>query len=174
MLSAKPTLPNRSYFTARENLNLPAYFLSNERYHPRSIAKTCRHVGESKEIQSMASQSLLWRLSRQDIEDMTVCRFEGHDIEMDEDCIQSLRLQLSHLVEILGRRKLVLDFSNVTYLSSISRNMLILLHKRLRELNGWLILCNLENPLREVFEITRLDTVLDIRQDEPCELMAAG
>jgi len=122
----------------------------------------------------MTCSSLLWRLETQDIGDVTVCRFDGRDIELDEECIQNIRLQLSHLVENLDRHRLVLDFSNVKYFSSVARNMLILLHNRLRELDGSLILCNLADPLREIFAITHLDRVIDIRENEPCELMVAG
>jgi len=114
-----------------------------------------------------------WYLETESVEDMTVCRFLGEDLYLDEAAGQSVREELEHLIRHEGRHRLVLDFANVAYFSGATRNMLIALHHRLRALDGWLIICRLNPHLREVFEVTRLNTFLDIRSAEPEGLAVA-
>jgi anti-anti-sigma factor len=123
-------------------------------------------------VQPVLSQSLCWCLETEQIEHVTVCRFPGHELYLDEAAGQSIFDELDHLVRE-GRHQLILDFANVAYFSGAIRNMLILLHHRLRALGGWLIICRLNANIREVFEVTRLTTFLDIRSTEPEELALA-
>ena len=51
----------------------------------------------------------------------------------------------------------VLDFSGVTYLSSIGLRSLVALEKTLRARDGGLILAGLTRSVRQVLELTRLD-----------------
>ena len=121
----------------------------------------------------MLSQSPAWCLEIEAVEDVTVCRFRGQSVYLDEAGGQGLRDELNYLIDHEGRHQLVLDFANVAYFSGATRNMLIALHYRLRALGGWLIICRLNAQLREVFEVTRLNTFLDIRATEPEELAVA-
>lgn len=121
----------------------------------------------------MLPQSLCWCLQIEKVADMMVCRFTGRDLILDEPCVQSVREHLDQLIDEDRHRKLVLDFSNVAFLSSVTRNVLILLHKRLKALGGWLIICKMSDQIREIFEITKLNTILDIRLAEPRELSVA-
>lgn len=61
---------------------------------------------------------------------------------------------------------LLLDFTNVEFLSSIELGTLIGLHKRLRADGGRLTLFNLSPQVFEVFAITRLESLLGICQEE--------
>jgi anti-sigma B factor antagonist len=58
--------------------------------------------------------------------------------------------------------KLVLDFQNVSNMSSSALGMLITLHKRVREREGQLRLCSIQPAIMEVFEITRLNEIFHI------------
>ena len=80
--------------------------------------------------------------------------------------------QLFSLVDDLGRRKLLLNFGNVEYLSSAALSKLITLNKKLQQVGGKLILCNIDANIREVFEITRLNKVFSIFPDEEAGLGA--
>ena len=61
-----------------------------------------------------------------------------------------------------GVRHLLLDFKNVTRLSSVELGTLVTLHKRAEAAGGWLTLFNLSADVFEVFTVTRLDTLLSI------------
>jgi len=121
----------------------------------------------------MLPQALSWCLETEYVEDVTVCRFPGHDLYLDESSGQVIREELEHLIGREGRHQLILDFGNVAHFSGTTRNMLIVLHHRLRALGGWLIICRLNCHIREVFEVTKLNTFLDIRSTEPEELAVA-
>lgn len=61
-----------------------------------------------------------------------------------------------------GGSQLLLNFCNVEYLTSVELGTLIALNKYTRSAGGQLILFNLTPLVREVFTVTRLDTLLTI------------
>lgn len=62
-------------------------------------------------------------------------------------------------------KSLVIDFSNVGFLSSSVLGLLIRLSKRVNETNGQLKLCSLKKQIAEIFRITRLNKIFDIFDD---------
>lgn len=56
-----------------------------------------------------------------------------------------------------------LDFDRVTFLNSSVLNRLAMLAKRTRKLASRLRLVNLDPNLRELFKVTRLDTLMEVR-----------
>ena len=102
---------------------------------------------------------------------MTVVNFTDKKI-LDEQNIQIIGEQLFSLVDELGRRKLILNFSNVEYLSSAALGKFINLNKKVRAAGGKLVLCNIAQHIYEVFEITRLDKMFNIQKDEQAALQS--
>ena len=113
----------------------------------------------------MSSPARRRRLEVEDIGDVTVVNFVDRRI-LDEQNIQIIGEQLFSLVDELGRRKLILNFSNVEYLSSAALGKLITLNKKLQQAQGKLILCNIDPQIYEVFEITKLNKLFTIHKDE--------
>ena len=105
------------------------------------------------------------RLEVEDIGDVTVVNFVDKRI-LDEQNIQVIGEQLFGLVDTEGRKKVLLNFSNVEFLSSAALGKLITLHKKLQGAGGKLILCNIHQDIFEVFEITKLDKFFTIHKDE--------
>ena len=62
-------------------------------------------------------------------------------------------------------RPVVLDMSEVKVLTASGLGQLITLHNRLRASGGQLVLCNVGERAYEVFEVTRLTDLLDVRRD---------
>jgi anti-sigma B factor antagonist len=58
---------------------------------------------------------------------------------------------------------IVLDFKDVSYLASAGLRVIVAAHKKLNAAGSSLSLLNIQNEVMEVFEITGLDEVLDIR-----------
>jgi anti-sigma B factor antagonist len=58
-------------------------------------------------------------------------------------------------VDELGRTKLLLDLSNVEFLSSAGVGKLITLNRKVDRLGGRLVLCNVAPSVDEVFGIVR-------------------
>lgn len=74
--------------------------------------------------------------------------------------------ELAGHLEGLEGGLLLLDFRRVRRIGSIELGTLVGLHKRMKARGGTLWLHNLSPLLREVFAITRLDTVLNIRDED--------
>jgi len=70
------------------------------------------------------------------------------------------------MVDADDRKKIVLDFSNVEYLSSAALGKLITLDKKVKSAKGKLRLCNIRPDIYEVFAITRLNKLFDIRETQ--------
>lgn len=119
----------------------------------------------------MSSQPRRRRLEVEDIGEVTVVNFTDKKI-LDEQNIQVIGEQLFSLVDELGRRKILLNFSNVEYLSSAALGKLITLNKKVNASGGKLILCNIDPTIYEVFEITKLNRLFNIQKEEQTALQA--
>jgi len=61
-----------------------------------------------------------------------------------------------------GDRKFVIDFANTGYIDSSGLGVLVSLSKKIREQGGELRLSSLNEDLRTLFELTKLDTLFRI------------
>lgn len=111
------------------------------------------------------------RITVADVGDIAVVQFVDKKI-LDEQNIQMIGDDLFRLVDELGRRKVLLNFGNVQYMSSAALGKLIRLHQRLHSIGGKLVLCGISKDLYDVFAITKLDKMLSIVKDEQAGLSA--
>src|ERR1700689_4267820 len=100
----------------------------------------------------MTSQPRRRRLEVEDIGDVTVVNFTDRKI-LDEQNIQIIGEQLFSLVDESGRRKVLLNFGNVEYLSSAALGKLITLNRKLQAVQGKLVLCKIAKDILDVFKI---------------------
>ncbi len=98
-------------------------------------------------------------------------RFRDHKIIEDIN-IQELGQEMFRLVEADGRDRLLLDFASVEFLSSAALGKLITLDKKMKAHGGTLKLSNIRPEIYEVFAITKLNRLFDIRKDEADALAA--
>jgi len=68
----------------------------------------------------------------------------------------------------------VVDLTDVQFLDSTALSILVQGMKRSRERNGELRLCGLQQPVRMIFELTRLDRVFEIFPSEEEAVRAYG
>lgn len=111
------------------------------------------------------------RLETIEVGEVTVVRFVDRKI-LDESNIQQLGNELFRLVEEEKKTKLLLNFSNVEFLSSGALGKLITLDKKVKANNGVLKLSNIRPEIYEVFAITKLNKLFDIKDDEAAALAA--
>ncbi|MBC7566127.1 MAG: STAS domain-containing protein [Pedobacter sp.] len=62
-----------------------------------------------------------------------------------------------------GTRKLIISFEHVEYLDSSFLGALVAILKNLVPKNGRLILIELDNDIRNLFELTRLDKIFELK-----------
>lgn len=111
------------------------------------------------------------RLEVTDVGEVTVVRFRDRKIVEDIN-IQELGTEMFKLIEAEHRNKLVLNFSTVDFLSSAALGKLITLDKKMKAHGGVLKLSNIRPEIYEVFAITKLNRLFDIKDDEADALAA--
>ncbi len=119
----------------------------------------------------MSTQPRRRRLEVEDHGEVTVVNFIDRKI-LDEQNIVKIGEDLFSLIDELGRKKVLLNFSNVEYLSSAALGKFITLNKKVQQAGGKLVMCNINPDILEVFEITRLDRLFNIQRDEQTALQA--
>ena len=63
-----------------------------------------------------------------------------------------------------GESRFVIDFSGTGYIDSSGLGVLVSVSKKIREAGGELRLCGLNEDLRMLFELTKLDTLFTINE----------
>lgn len=101
----------------------------------------------------------------QTIGDVTVVNFIEASI-LDAGSINSIGQQLYELVDTQDRKKLVLDFEKVRFLSSMALGVLINLRKKSAAIKGSVALCSLRPELFRVFKISKLDKLFKCYENE--------
>jgi len=105
------------------------------------------------------------RISASKVGDVTVVKFVDKKI-LDEASIQELGAELFSLVEHDNRKSILLNFTDVEFLSSAALGKLITLDRKVKAAKGRLKMSNIRPEIFEVFQITKLNKVFDIRSDE--------
>lgn len=94
-------------------------------------------------------------------------------VEVNGELIVGNRQQLKDtLLKHLeaGARKFLVDFSESSYIDSSGLGVLVSLSKKIREKGGELRLVGLNDDLRTLFELTKLDTLFMIADDRSAAL----
>jgi anti-anti-sigma factor len=92
------------------------------------------------------------------------CRKEGgilvitllHDRIQGDEVGDAVRSELLAALDQFGTVNIVIDFRHVQYLSTAGFRPLLSLHRKLQELRGRMIFCNLSPETEDVFVVTRL------------------
>lgn len=88
-------------------------------------------------------------------------------VQVEGQLIVGNRQELKDLVQQAleaGERRLLIDFSRTGYIDSSGLGALVSLSKRIREAGGELRLSGLNEDLRSLFELTKLDTLFAIAE----------
>jgi anti-sigma B factor antagonist len=88
-------------------------------------------------------------------------------VEVDGQLIVGNRHELKDMIQAAldrGERKLLVDFSRTGYIDSSGLGALVSISKRIREASGELRLAGLNDDLRSLFELTKLDTLFTITE----------
>ena len=88
-------------------------------------------------------------------------------VAVDGQLIVGNRQELKNLVQDAleaGDRKFLIDFSGTAYIDSSGLGALVSISKKIREHGGELRLAELNEDLRSLFELTKLDTLFAIAE----------
>ena len=88
-------------------------------------------------------------------------------VQVEGQLIVGNRQELKDLVQDAlnkGERRILIDFSRTGYIDSSGLGALVSISKRIRESGGELRLSGLNEDLRSLFELTKLDTLFAIAE----------
>ena len=111
------------------------------------------------------------RISVSDSGAVAVVRFVDRKI-VDESQVGELGAELFDLVDKEKRRAILLNFTGVEFISSAALGKLITLDRRVKTAKARMKLSDVCPEIMEVFEITKLSRMFDIRGSE-AEALAA-
>jgi len=97
--------------------------------------------------------------------DVTIIKFVDKKI-LDEAGILELGSELFGLVEVENRKKILLSFTGVEFLSSAALGKLITLDRKVKSHKGRMKMSDIRPEILDVFQITKLDKVFDIHAGE--------
>ncbi len=108
-------------------------------------------------------------LSVEDYAGVTVVKFTDTSI-LDAAVIHQIARELYRLTDEQNKQRLILDFSNVMFLSSQTLGVLITLNDKIKAIRGSLVLVGLRKELMKVFKITNLDDLFTFLPDDASAL----
>jgi anti-sigma B factor antagonist len=103
------------------------------------------------------------KVTKQD--DVGVVTFTTSRI-LDQSNVQGLGDEFNALLADYKLKKIVLNFSNIGYLSSAVMGKLVNLLKKVQASGGDMRLCNIDSSIFEIFKIMRFDKLFKIRETE--------
>ena len=101
------------------------------------------------------------RITLEEEDGVPIVRFLDRNL-LDETIVRAIHEQIDAGLRPGEPIRLILDFSNVSMVSSAFIGRIVLLHRRASESGGLLLLCELGPAVRDAFRTTNLDRVLKI------------
>ena len=112
------------------------------------------------------------RLNVQEIDGVKVIRFQDRQL-FDERTVRDVSEQImATLPNDGGPIKLIIDFMDVSLISSSMLSKLILLQRRIDGTRGRLRLCEMSPVIQQVFRTSNLDRLFAIDRDQRASLSA--
>ena len=73
-----------------------------------------------------------------------------------------------------GEQRLVIDFSQLNFISSSGMRVLLIAAKKLQASHGSIVLCAMKDHIHEVFRISGFDRIIPIKDSREAALDASG
>ncbi len=107
------------------------------------------------------------------VEEVAVVKFTDEKV-MDPARIEQLGKELLRLTDSDENEKVVINFSNIKFFSSAAINKLIVMEKRMRAKGGQVMLSNLRPEVRDLFNLTSLDDLFQIEDEQQEAIKSLG
>ncbi len=89
---------------------------------------------------------------------------------LDDAVLDEIRAELAQLIGKAAGPDVLLDFSNVEFMSSAMLGLLGQLHRKISAGHGRLKMCGIRPEIFQVFKLTNLDKLFSIHKDAPAAL----
>jgi anti-anti-sigma factor len=92
------------------------------------------------------------------LEDYLVIEFDGR---LDAVTADEVEVQIYDLIN-RGNKNIILDFSNLVFISSLGLRVVLATLKKIKALGGKLRVCNMNEEITEVFDISGFNSIFSI------------
>ena len=92
------------------------------------------------------------------LEDYLVIEFDGR---LDAVTADEVEVQINDLIN-RGNKNIILDFVNLTFISSLGLRVVLATLKKIKALSGKLRVCNMNEEITEVFDISGFNSIFSI------------
>ena len=89
---------------------------------------------------------------------------------LDDTMLDEIRAEMAQLIGKASGPDMLLDFSNVEFMSSAMLGLLGQLHRKISGGQGRLKMCGIRPEIFQVFKLTNLDKLFSIHKDAPTAL----
>ncbi len=111
------------------------------------------------------------KINVREVDGIAVVGLDGRVVLGDES--NALREQVKKMLAD-GKKKIVLDMSNVSYIDSAGLGALVAAHHSARTQGASLKLSNLGKKFQEILQVTKLLTVFDVYPSESAAISSFG
>ena len=101
--------------------------------------------------------------------DIHLVQFKDKKI-LDDTVLDEIRTEVTQLIGKASGPDVLLDFSNVEFMSSAMLGLLGQLHRKISSGHGRLKMCSIRPEILTVCKITNLDKLFSIHKDAPTAL----
>lgn len=101
------------------------------------------------------------KITEEKLNDILICKTEG---EININTSPELRKAFDEYIQ-RGIKKVLFDFSQISYIDSSGLATLIELLQRLNKSGGKLNICNVSEKIKNIFEVTKLHKLFKIYED---------
>lgn len=98
------------------------------------------------------------KITQEKANDTVICRLEG---EVNINNSPELRKDFEEIIK-RNEKKVLVDFSGVSYIDSSGLATLIEMLQRLKKIGGSMRFSNMDQKIKNIFEITKLHKLFDI------------
>lgn len=103
--------------------------------------------------------------------DIHIVLFKDKKI-LDDSVLDEIRGEVNRLMGTTSAIDMLLDFSNVEFMSSAMLGLLGQLHRKVTTAKGRLKMCGIRPEIFQVFKLTNLDKLFKIYPDTPAGVAA--
>lgn len=107
-------------------------------------------------------------IKRQDHDFVTILSFESDDQIRDPEPLREIISDICRE----GRKNILIDLENITFISSSVLGFLITSYQHLKNKDGQLKLLNVQPCVYNVFELTRIDRIIEMFNDRQTALQS--
>ena len=101
--------------------------------------------------------------------DIHIVLFKDKKI-LDDTVLDEIKTEINRLMGNATGLDMLLDFSNVEFMSSAMLGLLGQLHRKIGSGQGRLKMCGIRPEIFQVFKLTNLDKLFSIHKDAPAAL----